>query len=230
MRSDWEWCACASMCCPAEPGPEPMWRPHTVIHRAAMATLVTAFLSGAAAYPSPAPPDYSLSVEVEYGRKPSRRSYIEQMQRKLAAWAGARGRLHAPAERSTADLHLQVVVDEVDRGRGYAEISGERDVFVDMPTSVSSPWVYHTRFELHVAVVDPRRGNRVLVEERFTIYNETRETKVLSNPAQRSWDDNLQFMVDRIRRFLARRSGRIRRYLRDNPRLPTAPPGSDEPR
>ena len=60
------------------------------------------------------------------------------------------------------------------------------------------------------------------VEEHFTIYNETQETKVLSNPEQRSWDDNLQFMVDRIRRFLSRRNGKIRRYLRDNPRLPLA--------
>ena len=108
--------------------------------------------------------------------------------------------------------------------------SGERDVFVDMPSSVSSPYVYHTRFELHVAVVDPRHGDRVLVEDHFTIYNEARETKVSSDPAQRSWDDNLQFMEDRIRRFLARRNGKIRRYLRDNPRLPAAPPGSDEPR
>ena len=81
-----------------------------------------------------------------------------------------------------------------------------------------------------VALVDPRHGDRVLVEERFTIYNETRETKVLSNPKQRSWDDNLQFLEDRIQRFLARRKGKIRRYLRDNPRLPTAPSGSDEPR
>ena len=207
-----------------------MLKPHTTIHRVAMVTLVTALLSGAAGYSSSAPSEYSLSVEVEYGRKPSRRSYIEQMQRKLEAWAGASGLLHAPAERGAADLHLQVIVDEVDRGRGYPEISGERDVFIDMPTSVSSPWVYHTRFELHVAVVDPRHGDRVLVEERFTIYNETRETKVLSNPKQRSWDDNLQFMEDRIQRFLARRNGKIQRYLRDNPRVPAPPSGSDEPR
>ncbi len=207
-----------------------MLRPRIAIHRLATATLATVLLSCATSYASQAPLEYSLSVEVEYGHKPSRRSYIEQMQRKLEAWAGARGALHSPVQRGAADLHLQVVVDEVDRGRGYPEISGERDVFLDMPTSVSGPHVYHTRFELRVAVVDPRHGDRVVVEDRLTIYNETRETLVVSNPEQRSWDDNLQFMEDRIRRFLARRNGKIRRYLRDNPRLPAAPPGSDKPR
>ncbi len=207
-----------------------MLKPHTAIHHVATATLTTVLLSCATSHASPPPIEYSLSVEVEYGHKPSRRSYIEQMQRKLEAWAGARGALHSPVQRGAADLHLQVIVDEVDRGRGYPEVSGERDVFLDMPTSVSGPHVYHTRFELRVAVVDPRHGDRVLVEDHFTIYNEARETKVSSDPAQRSWDDNLQFMEDRIRRFVARRNGKIQRYLRDNPRLPAPPSGSDTPR
>jgi hypothetical protein len=198
-----------------------------VSRRVAAAALTTTLGLGAVTLAAKGPPEYSLSIGVEYGRNPSRRSYLDEMQRKLEAWAGARGALHAPAERGAADLHLEVIVDEVDRGRGYPKVSGERDVFIDMPISASSPYLYHTRFELRVALVDPRQGDRVFLQEHFTIYNETQETKVLSNPEQRSWDDNLQFMVDRIRRFLSRRNGKIRRYLRDNPRLLLAPAETD---
>ncbi len=187
-------------------------------------------LSAGSGHAAPPPHEYSLSVEVKYGRQPSRRSYVEEMQRKLEAWAGARGDLHAPVARGEAELHLEVVVDQVERGRGYPEKSGQRDVFLDMPASPTSPYVYHTRFELRVSVVDASQGNRLLVQDQFTIYNEVRETRLVTHPEQRSWENNLQYMVDRIRRFLARRDGKIQRYLRDSSRLKVVPPGSDGPR
>ena len=192
--------------------------------------LASLFLAGWAGLSAAPPHEYSLSVEVEYGRQPSRRSYVEQMQRKLEAWARVRGALHAPVTRGEATLHLQVIVDEVERGRDYAKPSRQRDVFLDMPGSASSPYVYRTRFELRVAVLDVHQGNRVVVQDEFTIYNEVRETRLVTHPEQRSWEDNLQFMVDRIRRFLARRKGEIERYLSDSSGLSVLPPGSDEPR
>lgn len=216
--------------CSVRLSPDPGTRLHTAIYRVAAATFLSLLLSGGTLHAAPAPDPYSLSVEVVYGSQPSRRSYVEEMQRRLRTWVGARGALHAPVKRGTADLHLRVIVDELDRGRGYPEKSGGRDVFLDMPGSASSPFVYHTRFELSVSVVDPMHDGRVVVQDRFTIYNETRETRLITNPELRSWEDNLQFMVDRIRRFLSRRDGKIRRYLRDNPRLPAVAPGSDKPR
>jgi hypothetical protein len=161
---------------------------------------------------------YTLSVSVSYGQEPSRRGYLEEIQRKLESWIAASGPLHAPSAPGSTDLHLEVILDEVDRGRGYPEMSGERDVFVDMPTSVTSPYVYHTRFEMRAALRDPLQGDLPLAEDQFTIYNETRETKVVSNPRERSWNDNMKFMVKRLERFLDRHRRTAQRHLREHPR------------
>jgi hypothetical protein len=198
----------------------------------AAVVMATAFSSPGMARSSDEPRPYSLSVETVYGREVSRRTYLDEIQRKLQAWAAAGGPMHASIVQGTADLHLRVILDEVDAGRAYPEVSGERDVFRDIPTSATSPYLYHTRFEVRVELVDPHVDDRLLFQDRFTVYNETRETKVITDPRQRSWDDNLQFLLDRTNRFLRRRDGRIRRYLRENPRPPaggSSPAEADPP-
>ena len=141
---------------------------------------------------------YSISLEVVYGRQTSRHAYLEEIERQLATWVAATGGLDAPTERLVTDLHLRVIIDKIERSRGYANVSGERNVFADTGTLATSPYLYRTRLEVRAAVIDLQREESVLFEDAFTIYTEVQETKVAPNPRQRSWDDNLEFLVKRL--------------------------------
>ena len=163
---------------------------------------------------------YSLSVEVGYGHQTARQVYLEEIERHVVAWVA----VDRQSQRSHrcpqhADLHLRVTIDEIERSRGYAKVSAERDVFADTGTSATSPYLHRTRLEVRAAIVDLQREGLVLFEDAFTIYNEVQETKVSPNPRQRSWEDNLRVSwSSACSRFLSRRGRKIRAYIADHPR------------
>ncbi len=176
-------------------------------------------LIGLLALPTQAarPRAYSLSVEAIYGHETSRQAYLEEIQRHLLTWVATSGDLEAPTDRTETDLHLQVVIDEIERGRGYANVSGERDIFADTGTIAISPYLYRTRLEVRAVLIDLHRDAFVLFEETFTIYTEIQETKVAPDPRQRSWNDSLEFLIGRLQRLLSKRGKKIRTYMEEHP-------------
>lgn len=180
-----------------------------------VASILAATGSAAAARQRP----YSLSFEVAYGRNPARATYLDDLRRALGAWVAATGPLGAPSEKGEADLHLSLVFHEIVVERNYARTSGEVDVLFDRSEGRPGQ-TFSTLFEVHVSVVDPARDDATVVEKDLSVFNQQAYTKFITDPRQRSWDVNVDFLLDRLGAFLHKKRKKIQAHLRDNPREP----------
>lgn len=167
---------------------------------------------------------YSLSVEVRYGAEPSRASYLEEIRREIVSWLHATGPFHAPDAEGEADLHLRVTFHRIEVERLSATAGGGAP---GDSGSGSSAWA--TRFETEVALLDPLAGYATIVEKRIPVFNQQVPTEFVHDPRQRSWDVNVEFLIDRIDAFLRGKRTRILRYLEDHPRTRAAPVDPAEP-
>ena len=176
-----------------------------------------------------APPrPYSLSLKAEYGSAPSRASYLEEIRRSLGAWAASTGPLGASPERGEADLHLRVVFLQIEVKRHYPGAGGKADVFFDTRSPGLPSQTFSTSFETKVTLLDPRRDDHAIIAKEIRVFNEQGYSEFIRDPRQRSWDVNVEFLIDRIEALLSRNRRKILRYLRQEDRLPsTARRGSD---
>jgi hypothetical protein len=165
--------------------------------------------------------DYSISVEVAYGEHPARERYREDLERAVSSWLASTGPLGAPGERGEADLHLQLTLHRVDVDRSYASAPPEPNVLFE-PGQASGE-TYSTLFEVTVALQDPLQKDETIVDKRFTVFNEQGYSEFIHDPRQRSWDVNVEFLLDRIDAFLEKRQRKILKYLDEHPRPSAAP-------
>lgn len=159
---------------------------------------------------------YSISVEVAYGEHPARERYRDDLERAVRSWLASTGPFGAPVEPGEAELHLQLTLHRVDVDRSYASAPPEGNVLFD-PGQTSGD-TYSTLFEVTVALQDPLRDNATIVDKRFTVYNEQGYSEFIRDPRERSWDVNVEFLLDRIDAFLKKRKRKILKYLDEHPR------------
>ena len=172
--------------------------------------------AGLALFPAAAhagkPRSYSLSYELSYGRRPARATYLDEIERDLAAWIAAGGPLGAPITRGEADLHLHLVFHDLLVDRHYPEVSGQTDAFEDQ---LPPTYTFSTLFELDVLLVDARRDGFPVAERSLSVFNEQGTTKLITDPKQYSWDTNVEFLLDRLGAFLKKRRKKIAAYLQE---------------
>ena len=103
---------------------------------------------------------YTLSVEAEEGRERLRSAYLDEIRRALAIWVGSSGAFGAPSKHGVADLHLVVVLDDIELKR----TGSGGDAF----GSAQSGEARSTLFEFRIHLQDPHQEDRVLFEDAGT--------------------------------------------------------------
>ena len=162
--------------------------------------------------------NYSISVDVSYGESKSRVRYLDEIDRALGSWLAATGPFGAPVDRGEADLHLQLTMHAIEIDRRYPQTSPEGNVLFDTERVPTETW--STLFDVTFALLDPTLEERVIVEKRMNLFNSQGYSEFITDPRQRSWDVNVEFLIDRIESFLKKKKKKIRRHLEEHPREP----------
>jgi hypothetical protein len=163
---------------------------------------------------------YSLSLAVDYGEHPDRATYLDDIRRSLEAWIAATGPLGAPTLPAEADLHLQVVVQRIESKRNYPRAPLGPDVFADTAKPGYPQGSYSTLFETEIVLTDPRVEGPPLLKQPLTVFNEQQPSELVTDPKERAWRVNLDFLNDRIGGLLSKHRKEIERHLRTTGRLP----------